>query len=384
MAELYPRYSPTSAPSSEINKPGNVSAFKIDPKTGQPVGDIGLGGTKPTVTTPAVNPPTTSETALEKAQREYFEGLNKKMPDKTSAYEQALKQMQGVIDSIELQYKSITDEQTRVGNLALDRNRAIQSKGGLVGSTFGEAQTGQITAQNLRAQKLIQAEKQARIAEVFSQARSNADEKIKAEREEALGNQRAYLDYLAGAQDKARTNVKTLAAGGVSLTELSADQYQQLLKDSGLDEFTFKAFYNSNKPAEAQTKYQYEVQGSKIIAYGVDPSTGKLEMTSTDLPAGAAGGGKYKEQVMPDGTLLLIPENFDPAKPIEGQIIKAGKYKNPTAEKKEGWSSASNTEKSSVLAWLQAQPDYTADDLEKIKSDPQFFLQVLGQANLDN
>lgn len=340
MPSLYPRYTPnTPSDPSLINTPGNVSAFKLDTSAPGP-SDPGYTDLEHQKSAWELNNPgkpfpggtggTPSD--LQTATDAYYAGLNKTAPDEAAIREATRARMQNQIDAIDSEYASIFAQNTADAQVRQGQTRATQARGGLIGSDIGTAQTDQTTRLNARIQAASEAEKSNRIAAVYTKIDSSAQEEIAAKKAEALGNAKAYIDYLQKAQDTAKESIKSLAGGGVSLDQLSTDQYQKLLKASGLDDFTLKAFYNSNKPEQTQTKYNYEVKNGKILAYGVNPTTNKLEMLSTDVPPGTTtADGNYKTQFAPNGQLLLIPENFDTTKSLDSQIIKAGNYKAPTA-----------------------------------------------------
>lgn len=273
------------------------------------------------------------QSSLEKAQADYYNGLNRSMPDENAIRQQTRDRMQAQIDAIDKEYASIFSQEDIAAQGRMGQTRAINAQSGNMGSDIGAANMDGTSAQNLRVRAALEAEKSQKIQSVYAKIDQSARDEIKAKKEEALGNAKAYIDYLQTQQDTSREGIKTLAAGGVSLDQLSTDQYQKLLKGSGLDDFTFKAYYNENKPAGQKIDYKYEIKDGKMIAYGIDPATNKPVMISSDLPAGYPTGttnGSYKTQFAPNGQLLLIPENFDPSKSLDSQIIKAGNYAKPT------------------------------------------------------
>jgi len=381
MPTPYDRYGLTKGTADQINRPGFVSAYKLGPD-GKPIGGI------PNMGETATAPAQPTESALDKATREYYESLNRTKPNEEQIRNDIRARMQGTIDAIDKEYQSLFAQENINAQDRLGQTRAINARSGLMGSDIGQANTAGTQMQNLRVRQALEAEKSQKIASVFTKIDADARAEIQAKKQEALGNAKAYIDYLAGAQTKARESVKTLAQGGVSLEDLAPEQYKKLLEKSGMDEFELKAFYNAAKPEGTKTTYKYEVKDGKIIAYGVNPTTGQLDMTSKDIPGGTlAANGEYKEQVMPDGTLLLIPDKIDPNKPLDQQIIRGGNYAKPEKPDKDttktGYKDASLNERAKAIAWVQTQEGFTTKDLEALKTDPDFFLFALGQAGLE-
>ena len=95
----------------------------------------------------------------------------------------------------------------------------------------------------------------------------------------------------------------------------------------------------------------------------------KAELLSTITGTDAAGNQIvtfiYKDKDGMPGTM----------KTVTTAGVKAGE--------KEGWASASDSDKSKVMSWLMIQPEITDEDIEKLKTDNSFFYWALGQANLE-
>lgn len=374
MTTPYNRYSQTQGTADQINTKGFVSAYKLNPD-GTPVGGIpSLGESTPVAPT---------ESALEKAQREHYEGLNKSQPNEEQIRADIRKRMQGTIDAIDMEYQNLFAIENQNAQDRLGQTRAVNSRSGLMGSDIGQSNTSGTQMQNLRVRQALEAEKSQKIASVFTKIDEDAKEEIKAKKAEALGNTEKWLSYLEKSASTAKDSVKTLAEGGVSLEELAPEQYKKLLEKSGMDEFTLKAFYNSNKPATDPTKtsYKTEIKGGKIIAYGIN-AQGQIEMTSKDLPAGSiASDGEYETKFGDDGSLILIPKTFDPTKPIASQIIQAGNYGKPDDAAKEGWSKAAMGDRAKAQKWVQEQEGFTPEDLKALQNDPSFFMYALSQVD---
>lgn len=381
---IYPRYTPVQTSANKIGTPGFVSAYKVDQSPiRQTLPD--LGGTTPPLSTPPRVP-----SALDTAQTEYYNQLDRTVPtadEESTVRENIRKNMQSTIDAINLKYQNIYAQQAQDAQGRFGSVRALNARGGLVGSPTGETALEETRQKNLAVKTATEAEQALEIAAVTEKIDGRAREEIRAKKQEALGNAKAYIDYLANQQTSTREDIKNLAKGGIDLSKLPAEKYKQLLDQSGLDEFTFQGLYNDSKPDDKKIKYEYEVKDGKAVAYGVDPVTGEFKVQYKDIPGSVAANGKYSHSFDQSGRLILIPENLDPSKPNNGIVImgnEAGFKKTyaPDSQKKEGWEGASTDQKAKALAWINAQAEHSDSDVNNLKTDPSFFLFALGQAEL--
>lgn len=245
--------------------------------------------------------------------------------------------VQSQIDAINASYANLIREEQRQGEARLGSNRAINARGGLVGSDFGEAQKQETRGRTNTIVGGLEAQKRAEIGSLFERVESRAADIIKEKNQLARQDAQGYLKYLQEKQTEARSDIMEFAKSGVSLDQMSKEQFNALLEQSGYDPFTLKAIYNANKPKDQQTQFKYEFKAGKAFGYGVNPTTGKMEFMEQDLPEGFAqamtgGSQKYSEKVTPDGTLVLIPDEIDPSKPLDGQVLifgKEGQFKAP-------------------------------------------------------
>jgi len=240
-------------------------------------------------------------------------------------------EVQSYIDTIDETYAGITQRAEEVGRDQLGRTRARGARGGILGSSFGDAnlqKTEKVTSENIKA---IQDEKNQRIAAVMLRADERADKEIQFKRNESLAGQEAKLGYLKEVRDEARNDIREIANSGVSLSKLKSnpEYYNQFIEETGWSEVQFDAVYNNNLPKEAQIDYKYQIidtaDGKKILAYGMDPSNGEISSKEYDvdfeLPAGdwkfmiAPNGSpiQYNE----DGDIKILPGDF--SKPDNGE-----------------------------------------------------------------
>jgi hypothetical protein len=140
----------------------------------------------------------------------------------------------------------------------------------------------------------------------------------------ALKGRTDYISFLKENRDAARDDVVKLAKTGAikSLSELSDEDYQKLLDQTGYDEATAKHVFNANLPSKQKTDYTFKVEGNKLIAYGIDPATNQVDVIEKELADTVPPN--YKTTITPDGTLIFTPDKIDPSKPIEEQVIMYG------------------------------------------------------------
>ncbi|QGH73112.1 MAG: hypothetical protein [Podoviridae sp. ctviO18] len=290
-----------------------VSAYDIDPATGLPKGgipslgtskDVGYtdeehqkiaaelnpSGATPTGATPTDTLDTSGETAHERAQREYYENLNRDKPDEEKIRQDIYSRMKAQVDVIEGEYADIFREEEEQAQQRLAEGRAIQSRSGLLGSDFGVAQTEGIRSKNLSIRRATEREKSLKIAEVYSKIDQAVKDEVKAKKAEALGNQKAYIDYLAGKDTKVKETVKTLAKGKISLDEFkesSPERYKKLLETFG-NQMELDAYYEDSKDKAEQIDYQENfipnADGTThVIRWGFDPITNQPVQKEYDL-----------------------------------------------------------------------------------------------------
>ena len=110
---------------------------------------------------------------------------------------------------------------------------------------------------------------------------------------------------------------------------MAPEDRQKVLEQTGFSDFMLEAFYNANKPAASKIDYQYKIQGDKLVAYGVDPKTGKLSYVDQDLPAEFKDKSYTGFTVTPDGTPLFYDTQTGKAMVApgftEGQFAKPEK-----------------------------------------------------------
>lgn len=341
--QLYPRYDavgPTAG--ANVNSPGFVSAYTPSaapaPASAPGPGQVG-GPPDPehaaiaaSLNGGAAYDPTkfsTSSSDLNSLTAQYYGNLNTDLPNEDTIRNGIRDNMKAAEDAINQKYNQIFAQDETAALNASGSTRAINARSGNMGSSIGAGNIAGTEANNNKIRAADEAAKATELAGLTVKIDQMTKDEYAAKKAEALGNQKAYIDYLSKSQADSKASIAKLASSGVSIDQIPADQYQKLLKSSGLDDFTFKQLYNESMKPDAKTDYKYEVKGGKIVAYGIDPATGKLVTQSTDLPAGVGNDGEYDHVFGDNGELLLIPKSFDSSKPISDQIIHSGNFAKP-------------------------------------------------------
>lgn len=210
----------------------------------------------PVVTTPIVNPstpttPTTPEVPaptigdlygtgnttadLNKAQTNYNTYLNN--PDAYLTSEgisrqdlknKAIAEMQAQIDATNAYYANQLAAAKVAGQGKLGSSTAIQGRRGMLGSDFGAAITDTVNNANTETYNAIDAERNAKIQAIMTQAQTAADTRYteqKAAKEAGLKN---YIESLKGKQSQIKTGAedaaKALLAAGIDVKHLTEQQ----------------------------------------------------------------------------------------------------------------------------------------------------------------
>ena len=274
------------------------------------------------------------ESPEEKQIREGMEGLDVTPP--TEEEEKGLKEhytglAQAQIDAINKIYAGLITREEKAGEERLGQTRAMGARAGLLGSPMGAAQmarTEKLTAESIKA---VQAEQDYKIQTILGRVDERTEAEIRRRKDESTANMENYMNYLKTNLEENKADYAGLAESGVTLARMKVnkDYYEQALEEVGMSEFSFDLWYESRMPKTQQSDYseiQYEKNGNmwlKRIAF--DPDTGTKKEYNYDLglpwPAVAT---QYKHVQLDDGTVIFIPEDFDPSKPLSEQIIQYG------------------------------------------------------------
>lgn len=310
-----PRYAPSTPPT-----PAPTPAAPANPNAGPDWAS--MDGYDPNKENLPAFDPTTLTVNAPKTAAEFQAQNNGGTVDEAVIRDQVRKDQQARIDAANAVYDAMVAKETVSGQDRSGQTRAINARSGTLGQDFGNAADAKTTNLNNAAQETIAKERSVAILGVLNSIDQMATEKIKAKKEEALGNAKAYTDYLTKEADTAKKAVETLGTQGVTVQQLkekAPDKLAALLKSTGYDEFSLEmALDNSRKAGE---KFTYTIQDGVLIGHRTNPQTGQPEVVTKSIPG--VSDGQYDQKLSADGkTVLLIPKKIDAQKPIDQQILK--------------------------------------------------------------
>lgn len=237
--------------------------------------------------------------------------------DKIRQQEETRARLQAQTDALNVIYDKQLADQKQVYTGLQGQSRALASRGGRLESPIYQSQQIGLSDKQQQLEGVINAERTQQIANLYDRVEKRVQDKLAAERTFATSERDKYLNILKDQQTQAKGDLVTFAQGGGSLTDLTTEQYQKLLNDTGFDDFTLKATMSVNNP---KSKAQFSAVGDKIVGYYVNPKTGEFEtFESANIPGLSGAGGKYSVKDTANG-LLLIPDTLDPNKSLDKQI----------------------------------------------------------------
>lgn len=236
--------------------------------------------------------------------------------NETQIREETRKRMQTSIDAINANYANLISQEKVQGQDRAGQTRAMNARGGLMGSDFGVANQEKTTQYNKQQQQYLVDQQNAQVASIMQNIEDRANAEIQNRKQEALGKYERDLTAFNTAQTQAREDLKTLAQSGFDLSTLNPAQRAALLQQSGYDEQFGELIYNAQKPKPQQIDYKFEkLADGKGMFYGVDPLTGELKRqdVSVDLPP------DWQIQIAPDGTVIGFDKNTGEARVMSGK-----------------------------------------------------------------
>lgn len=262
-----------------------------------------------------------------------------------------LEQVQGQLDSINSIYDNILANVKVQGANRLGQTRAISARKGTIGSEIGTANKTGTESYNAQAEQAVQAERANKLAAVMDRANSRADEELRIQREQKTADANKYIEYLAGKKDEAKNDIKSLASTGLTLDQISNEEYLGLLKDSGFKtETEFEAFYNAFLPKAQQVKYEYkELKDGTILRYGDDGSYKTLD--EFKLPP----EGDWTITQLADGTVVAYDKNQAGGEDGNFNFKKIGNFAKPKAVGPSNTLKLTSTQKSKLARLFNSQ-----------------------------
>jgi len=280
---------------------------------------------------------------IDNGQSEYDKRMaefnsNFQKPDEAAIRKSMQEQAQARIDAINQRYEGIFAQERINGEGRQGQTRSVNSRSGTLGSDFGEQQMAKTDDYNKKVMDTYSQEKANEIAAVFDKFDQRANEEIQNKRTEYLGAFKENLDYLKEKQGEARTDFETIAKSGLlkSLDQLSDEDMNKLLTQTGYSKMTLESVFNASKPKAQQIDYKIEKLGDgSVLFYGQDPTTGQMVTKKFDFDVPA----NYDLKFATDGTPLLYNKATQELKVADG--FKQGQFadsKNDAAMTLKGYS----------------------------------------------
>lgn len=327
-----PRYIET-APGSQINydfaseairKAADLGTYKISDAIAPP--------TTPTPPAPVKDTPTRTPSLLEQAKQTALvtEESQRKIREEADLY--AASQRQARIDAINTTFAPRLErakEQARANQSRVD---AINFNKGNLGSGFDTAAKDEQKNLDEKALRAIEDEKATLINSAFEYADQLATQKRTELSTDAAARASSNVAMLTEKAELAKKALEAFGKGGVtSIDELkTADlkTYETLRDVGGLSDFEMIQLLNQANP---KMNAQISFSDGIVYQYYTDPKTGQIKISTTKAEGVPAN---YKPQFAPDGTLIFMPDKFDPSRPISEQVIQAGNFAKPKDEDK--------------------------------------------------
>lgn len=360
------RFSPPPPGAENILNPGGTPRYGLSvdgqdmnapltPQTANPYGSgtvlINNPAPTPAPTTPAeaYGNYIPNESPEEKALRLELErqgalaqtGANTNV-DEATIRANTLKQFQGEVDALNRIYAEKRRQEAINGSGRLGSDAAVQARRGLIGSTFGGAQTAGVEQVNTDAMNAISAEEASAMASLQSKIRTSVTDELAAKTKARKEGGDAYITFLQGAAERStkRTTdaIKNLLATKASPT---TDDLKGLADALGTTVENVQTIYSSyKKKAEAD-----RVAGYKTLSEGqsiVDPTTGKVISTAPSAPDKPVSLSPGSSLVDSTGKVLFTA----PDKPVDPKdyFMAAGDYVWQYNPKTNSWSKQSSTD----------------------------------------
>lgn len=236
-------------------------------------------------------------------------------------FNEKLSQSQGLIDSVNQMFAPIVQQEKDAGAARDARTRAINIASGLGGSDFASAaaiETEKVTQKNLES---IEAQKQARIAQILYGVQTRADEEFQADRDRYGKDLETAYNARMKFREQAIDDVKALGGMGLDAAGLKTKDpnlYQQLLDQTGYSELELDSQLIAANPKIDISKVKTEKFGNTLLMTYVDPKTGQITQQKYDV--GDTGYDGFT--IAPDGTPLFYNKSTATVKAGAGNFRK--------------------------------------------------------------
>ena len=205
--------------------------------------------------------------------------------DEATIRRDALANFQAEIDATNALYAGKLSRAKMEGANRLGQSGAIQARRGLLGSTFGEAQTNVVSGANEEVYGSIENERNTKVLALQDKAREYADTSLESKRKAKIDGLDAYIKYLSEEGARKTTNAKTVAAALIAAQatpdQVNPDVLQETAKNYGITTDAVKAAYAEMKAA----KEEADKAAALKDAYSLKPGETRYDATGKVLSA---------------------------------------------------------------------------------------------------
>ena len=251
--------------------------------------------------------------------------------DERTIREQTIQKFQSQIDALTNYYAEVKRQRQNAefvqGQGRLGSDAAIQSRRGLLGSTFGGAMTNQLEDKNQQIQdsiaREIDAERSAAVQTLLRQATVEADAEIKAKTEAKRKGATEYIDFLKGAATRKEERINSAVANVLAQTEeLDDASMKSLAEQLGIDLKTLQGKIETGKTtaaAEAAKAAPKPIEVDGVLYQQQDDGSYKAVTPKAAEKPLVVGGVAYERQT--DGSYKAVTPKETP-KPINRVVNK--------------------------------------------------------------
>lgn len=300
----------------------NQATTQLGQKTGNQFQQLDTLGSEPTVsqTYKNFNAPgyDNSTDAAYDALGDYYRREASQPIDQKKIYRDTLSQYQAQIDATNQIYQQQLNQAKLEGVGRLGSQRAISARSGTLGSDFGATQKENVVGYNRSIESAIQAEQNAKVAEIMGLARNQSSQEAAARRAAKEAGAENYLAYLAGRTERRQSALGSLAGSflnqGLTPDDVDPTTLAQIAKQYGVSVDEIKAsFFDAQKAAQSEAaandlktrkteaeiaKIEADIASGKLITVGEGTMLYNIETgetfknPKTYAPSGG-GGGSY-------------------------------------------------------------------------------------------
>jgi hypothetical protein len=257
-------------------------------------------------------------TAMDEMGGMYRQQATQKV-DPNQAYRDSLRQYQAQIDATNKIYEQQLRGAQNEGLGRLGSTTAMSARSGTLGSDFGQAQNDKVLGYNREIEGGIQAQQNAKIAEIMGLARKGAADEIAAKTKAKQEGAESYLAYLGSKTERRKSGLSTLAQSlisqGVDPDEIDPAALKQIASQYGVSEDDIKAsYFDARKVADAEAA-KADLATRKTEA-DISKSKADIDRINAEIAQG-------KWQSISEGTMLRNLET--------GETIKNPKTYAPSS-----------------------------------------------------